>query len=379
MEEDDEEDDLVPIMEDEELHFNKSNQLDDRPDQNNFASIGMSETNDESKLFQEKQDSEFKDENKVLQFASDGGNVWSNLENVETDSLELIPSEATNDKNENVEDEINGKVCNQENRNNISNGFKQENVFEEFGDEGFAKFASNLNMPADPEEEVIVDPIAAWGQPMGLPSPDPTRKKKKDPNLSTASTPAATQAAAPAATQAAVSASANKIPLTAPQSKKAETKKQATHSKSASAVQTTDVRKSEAAPNQRLKNYSESTKKNESTKPDTFPFYTDLTYINDADDLTSLYNVELFKKVRSRCYVLSGTELNLNILDQLLEAKENWQEDCQMTIVSTSDWSEIQNWIQSKGDRLNKLKINIEQGTSGCPIDLAAGFNIHPI
>ena len=269
------------------------------------------------------------------------------------------------------------------NFNDFCKVLKTEDITEPIYDNIENLNAAGQGPQADVGQELIIDPLAAWGEPMGLPSPDPIRKKsggKKDANHSL-TTPNSSAAASSSA------AATNKVPeltLAAPvskktDSKKTETKKAPAASKSSSAAaasskEPTDNRKDATKQNPgsgqqktKVKNGTDG-KKNELAKSvpaeAVVPIYIDVTCIYDNEDATnSLYNVELFKKVRSRCYILSGTEPNLNALNQLVEAKQSWQTDADniTTIAPTSDWAELNDWVVSNSDLLTNLKINVEK------------------
>lgn len=100
------------------------------------------------------------------------------------------------------------------------------------------------------------------------------------------------------------------------------------------------------------------------------PFYVDLTYIpahGDADKL----DVDFFRHVRARYYVLSSACEDMSVLDMLLEAKAGWEGDSgTVTIIPTYDTDTLSQWMVSRKHDLDLLNVEVAPSANCCTIQL---------
>lgn len=185
---------------------------------------------------------------------------------------------------------------------------------------------------SDEEQPASFDPLSQWGQPMGLPSPpsaDEGRRGAKTAN------------------------DGKKRPATAPPSAGrgavrpgSATKRSGTGSRSSPLdVKTPPL-------------------------PPMTPFYVDLTYIPNHGD-AGYSDVEFFKRIRARNYVISALSPNPQVLDYLLEAKESWeQKDLEVTIIPTYESDILRHWMGLNKERLQELHIDMTPPVCRCTIKL---------
>ncbi|CAE1293128.1 Microtubule-associated protein futsch [Acanthosepion pharaonis] len=99
-------------------------------------------------------------------------------------------------------------------------------------------------------------------------------------------------------------------------------------------------------------------------------FYVDLTYIPNHGDPT-YSDIEFFKRIRARYYVLSALSPNPQILNALLEAKQTWEDkNLEVTVIPTYDNETLRHWMGLHRDELTDLKIDVAPSASRCTIQL---------
>uniref|UniRef100_A0A0L8I7H0 Microtubule-associated protein futsch n=1 Tax=Octopus bimaculoides TaxID=37653 RepID=A0A0L8I7H0_OCTBM len=99
-------------------------------------------------------------------------------------------------------------------------------------------------------------------------------------------------------------------------------------------------------------------------------FYVDLTYIPNHGDPTSS-DIEFFKRIRARYYVLSALSPNPQILNALLDAKQTWEDkELEVTVIPTYDNETLRHWMGLHRDQLTDLKIDVAPSASRCTIQL---------
>ncbi|GAB1603005.1 microtubule-associated protein futsch-like isoform X1 [Argonauta hians] len=99
-------------------------------------------------------------------------------------------------------------------------------------------------------------------------------------------------------------------------------------------------------------------------------FYVDLTYIPNHGDPSSS-DIEFFKRIRARYYVLSALSPNPQILNALLEAKQSWEDkELEVTVIPTYDNETLRHWMGLHRDQLTDLKIDVAPSASRCTIQL---------
>ncbi|XP_064609076.1 microtubule-associated protein 1B-like isoform X2 [Liolophura sinensis] len=104
--------------------------------------------------------------------------------------------------------------------------------------------------------------------------------------------------------------------------------------------------------------------------PAVTPYYVDLTYIPAHGD-PSYSDVELFRRVRARYYVLSALSPTSQTLNSLMEAKRTWEDsNLEVTVIPTYDNETLRHWMGLHKDELNELKIDVAPAASRCTIQL---------
>ncbi|XP_046357199.2 microtubule-associated protein futsch-like isoform X1 [Haliotis rufescens] len=268
--------------------------------------------------------------------------------------------------------------------------------------------------PENKKQPEGFDPLGEWGQPMGLPSPPPlddsksaspsngkttkaskTTKngakaaevKKADLSKSSTGTKKAPEKR-PATTKTTTNKTANgpsktepKAKTARPTEKKAEPKKPApattkapTRTRPATAPARVEPAKTtRAAPARRPATATSRSSPSGSRGPPLPPltaFYVDLTYIPNHGD-PAYSDVEFFKRIRARYYVLSALSPNPQILNSLLEAKKTWEDkDLEVTVIPTYDNETLRHWMGLHKEDLGQLKIDVAPSASRCTIQL---------
>lgn len=100
--------------------------------------------------------------------------------------------------------------------------------------------------------------------------------------------------------------------------------------------------------------------------------YVDCAYIPAGGD-PQLVDVEFFKRLRSRYYILSCLEPPEETLDALLIAKESWggsDSNLRVSLIPTYDSSVLLSWVQRNGERLAKAQVEVEPPANKCVIEL---------
>ncbi|RUS91760.1 hypothetical protein EGW08_000468 [Elysia chlorotica] len=202
------------------------------------------------------------------------------------------------------------------------------------------------------DEIPAFDPVAQWGQPMGLPSPPPPARSgatspQKGRPTSAASRPSTARNGADAADK--------KRPATAPAARGGSTRPATGTARRPGATGATK---------------GAATQAKIPALPQMTPFYMDLTYIpNHGDPVYS--DVEFFKRVRARYYVLSSMSPSPQVLDALLEGKATWeQKDLEVTIIPTYDNDTLRHWMGLNKEKLQELRVDMTPAVSRCTIQL---------
>ncbi|CAH1795930.1 unnamed protein product [Owenia fusiformis] len=243
------------------------------------------------------------------------------------------------------------------------------------------------------------DPLKEWGEPMNLPAPTPgantTKKssapKKADPKKPAGSAKAADATKKPikkepgtepktkpgrrsepvAARKPAVptalkkgraSTPGNDVPTPAATKRAATAKPAATSaskptpSKAASKRPATAPAKSAPA-------------KSPSLAPVT-PVYIDLAYVPSHGNPNHT-DLDFFRRVRARHYVISSLEPSTKTMAAILDAKATWEnKELEVTIIPTYDNDALRHWMSLEKDRLSELKVDLAPSASRCTIQL---------
>ncbi|KAH9520217.1 hypothetical protein Btru_060293 [Bulinus truncatus] len=104
--------------------------------------------------------------------------------------------------------------------------------------------------------------------------------------------------------------------------------------------------------------------------PPLTPYYVDLTYIPNHGD-PAYSDIEFFKRVRARYYVISSLSPNTELLSSLMEAKATWeQKDLEVTLIPTYDSDSLRHWFGLHKEKLQELRIDLTPAVSRCTIQL---------
>ncbi|XP_056874678.1 microtubule-associated protein 1B [Takifugu flavidus] len=98
------------------------------------------------------------------------------------------------------------------------------------------------------------------------------------------------------------------------------------------------------------------------------PMYMDLVYIPNHCSAKNV-DAEFFNRVRSSYYVVSGNDLtaqepNRAVLDALLEGKNRWETNLQVTLIPTHDTDVMREWYQETHDKQQELNIMVLASSS---------------
>ncbi|XP_074650738.1 uncharacterized protein LOC141905669 [Tubulanus polymorphus] len=100
------------------------------------------------------------------------------------------------------------------------------------------------------------------------------------------------------------------------------------------------------------------------------PFYVDLTYVPNHGN-AQYCDLEFFRRVRARYYVVSSLNPSAHVLNSLLEAKQTWEDkDLEVTVIPTYDNDTLRHWMGLHRDKLTELKIDVAPSASRCTIQL---------
>ena len=303
------------------------------------------------------------------------------------------------------------------------------NPFDIDGQPGFDQLMGTQNQPMQPQhgnpfedssdDEVAergparFDPLAEWGQPMGLPSPSPPDSKtsgatsdkkspkdkgakpselkkpeaKKAPGSASKTKPAPPQAAKAPKQSNGVPEKSKRLSGTSNPSRlstggasnalntsRLSTDRKPTASKtrpaSAPVKDKTDTKTDTKRPATASGKSSMGTTTKMPPLPPFIPFYVDLTYIPNHGN-PQYSDVEFFKRIRARYYVLSALSPNPQILDALLEAKKTWDDQqLPVTIIPTYDNETLRHWMGLHKDLLSDMKVEVAPSASRCTIQL---------
>ncbi|CAC5409494.1 Electromotor neuron-associated protein 2,Microtubule-associated protein futsch [Mytilus coruscus] len=243
-----------------------------------------------------------------------------------------------------------------------------------FGDAG------KQNVEAEEEEKELstnpFDPDAEWGKPMGLPSPPPPDAGAKPPAGNGKPSSAKKTAKQPIPAKNGV----KKDPLA---TNKAKAKLDTSSNGPSNKLNTTKTRPASAAETKskpstslgkRPSTATGSSRASPAVKtpplPPFTPFYVDLTYIPNHGN-PSYSDIEFFKRVRARYYVLSSLSPNPQTLTALMEAKETWDnKNSEVTLIPTYDNDTLRHWMGLNRDKLSELNIDVGPSASRCTIHL---------
>ncbi|XP_050403006.2 microtubule-associated protein 1B isoform X2 [Patella vulgata] len=269
--------------------------------------------------------------------------------------------------------------------------------FESLETEGFNPFhgidgAASQIVDNGAQKVEEFDPLKQWGEPMGLPSPPPpgaaaTDKNAKPKPAAAKKTDVKKPSSAPAKKATSSARPSSAASKTNGVDKKADTKKPATSAadkrpasktRPATAPAKTetsklDTTKTKAAPARRpatATSRASPAPVKLPPLPALTPFYVDLTYVPNHGE-SNYCDVEFFKRIRARHYVLSALTPNPEILNALLEAKPTWDnKDTEVMVIPTYDNETLRHWMGLNKEKLSQLKIDVAPSASRCFIQL---------
>lgn len=115
--------------------------------------------------------------------------------------------------------------------------------------------------------------------------------------------------------------------------------------------------------------YYQNSKKPRKTE-ETKPVFVDLAYIPHNGD-KHYCNWEYFTWIRARYYVLSAVSPSFEVLDGLLKAKMQWNDqDAEVTLIPTHETDTLFDWMMINQERLKKYKIDIAPSANRCSTSL---------
>ncbi|XP_021357598.1 microtubule-associated protein 1B-like isoform X2 [Mizuhopecten yessoensis] len=223
-----------------------------------------------------------------------------------------------------------------------------------------------------------------WGEPMGLPAPPPP-EGSPGPTANGKATEKGTQKAKPGATKRPESAKLNKSkigdkpeknvpPSSARNAKTNGVKSTTTKARPASAAAPSST-DSKSKPTGRRPATATGNRASPATSktpplPPLTPFYIDLSYIPNHGN-PQYSDIEFFKRIRARFYVLSSLSPNSQVLNALLDAKQTWEDkDLKVTIIPTYDNDTVRHWMGLNKDRLCDLNVDVAPSAARCTIQL---------
>ncbi|XP_060555499.1 microtubule-associated protein futsch-like isoform X2 [Ruditapes philippinarum] len=232
------------------------------------------------------------------------------------------------------------------------------------------------------------NPLSEWGEPMGLPSPAPPGEKNETGAAKKAATakrptsatkkPAASNGV-PDKSKSRLSlggntANASRLSTGGNSSRLSSGGKAAPKSRPATAPAGGSDTKSKMNGTKRPATATGTRASPTAVKmpplPPFHPFYMDLTYIPNHGN-PSYSDVEFFKRVRARYYVLSALSPNTHVLDALLEGKKTWEDkSLPVTVIPTYDNETLRLWMSLHKERLAEEKVEIAPSASRCTIQL---------
>jgi hypothetical protein len=100
------------------------------------------------------------------------------------------------------------------------------------------------------------------------------------------------------------------------------------------------------------------------------PFYVDLAYV-PAHGAAEYVDMEFFRRIRARYYVLSTVSPDPATLGALVDAKMTWEDpDVPVTIIPTYDADVLRYWMAAHRDQLSQLHIDVAPSANRCTIQL---------
>ncbi|XP_052277896.1 microtubule-associated protein 1A-like isoform X2 [Dreissena polymorpha] len=292
------------------------------------------------------------------------------------------------------------------------------NPYDGFG--GFHQPGAHNSQHEDEEEEehggpASFDPVSEWGRPMGLPSPPPPDAKPAEGKPASVATKSPRPKSAPKndaakkpesdkekkipakkpAAAAPKPAASNGVPEKSKTSNLNSTRLSTGGNPNASRLsmggKTTSNPRPTSAPakpaeekpkvngtntNKRPATATAASTKTAAVAPKMPPlpafnsYYVDLTYIPNHGN-THYSDVEFFKRVRARYYVLSALSPNKQILDALLEGKSTWEDkSLPVTIIPTYENDTLISWNTLHKDKMAEMNIDIAPSASRCTVQL---------
>ncbi|KAL5005551.1 hypothetical protein ScPMuIL_019007 [Solemya velum] len=305
--------------------------------------------------------------------------------NIEPESQQIISSEATQNPFDGVgQQNFNPFEC------------LDQQAIDQTGHQQYSTNMFDSESTEDQEfpQQKTFDPMSEWGQPMGLPSPPPpdsaenksptktkrsplkngskTDPKKPEPSksLPSKSKPPEKRPGSLTASKTSNGVLDNKS-ARRPMSARTETKPH-TRPATAPARDVTEPKARTTA--KRTSTATGSRSSPAATKapplPPMTPFYVDLTYIPNHGN-SSYTDVEFFKRIRARFYVLSSLSPDPQVLNSLVEAKQTWEDkEMEVTVIPTYDNDNLRHWMALHKDKLNEHKIDIAPSANRCTIQL---------
>lgn len=215
------------------------------------------------------------------------------------------------------------------------------------------------------------DPSKEWGVPDGLPAPvngkEPMAATAKKSSQSVAVVGAAANAKKSDTSRNVETKASTKRPTTAPDRLNNTTREE--DDKTAAANQST-AKGRPSMTSSSHKDAANSARVDLKKQKPVVPFYVDVAYIPGHGSL-QFFDVDFFRRVHARHYVLSSINPNVKALALLVEGKQTWEDpSVEVSIIPTYDSEQMLSWIQENRDQLQKLNIKIGPPAYKCTMQL---------
>ena len=101
------------------------------------------------------------------------------------------------------------------------------------------------------------------------------------------------------------------------------------------------------------------------------PFYVDLVSLPISAAGTCAIDVDFFRRIRARYYVVNAAELDSQVIELLAEAKATWEGPVEpATVIPTGNSQSLLEWCSTNEERMTALQISVTPSASRCSVQL---------
>ena len=101
------------------------------------------------------------------------------------------------------------------------------------------------------------------------------------------------------------------------------------------------------------------------------PFYVDLVSLPISAAGTRAIDVDFFRRIRARYYVVNAAELDSQVIELLAEAKATWEGPVEpATVIPTGNSQSLLEWCSTNEERMTALQISVCPSASRCSVQL---------